>query len=223
MAVLSAVTNRPRPLVRDPERTRERILSAALQEFSARGFAGARVDRIARRARVNKRMLYHYFGNKEDLFREILRRKLAERVAWAAEAPDDLAESLIYWFRIACRDTDWVRLMEWEALAVGDGALLSEAGRRRAFERGVEQLRARQAKGFFPRDLDPRQMLLSMMALTTFPVAFPQFTRLTTGLSPRDPAFQKRRMEFLRRFAAHLRPELEESPIAARARHGGRR
>jgi hypothetical protein len=44
---------------RNPARTRERILAAALAEFAAKGFAGARVDLIARRARANKRMLYH--------------------------------------------------------------------------------------------------------------------------------------------------------------------
>src|SRR2546427_2012489 len=59
---------------RDPERTREQILSAALQEFSAKGFAGARVDVIARRAAINKRMLYHYFGDKAGLFREVDRK-----------------------------------------------------------------------------------------------------------------------------------------------------
>ena len=61
----------------------QRILEAALQEFAAKGFAGARVDVIARRARINKRMLYHYFGDKEGLFREVLRRKIADRSAWA--------------------------------------------------------------------------------------------------------------------------------------------
>jgi AcrR family transcriptional regulator len=65
--------------VRDPEATQQRILDAALREFSTHGFAGARVDAIARAARINKRMLYHYFGDKETLFREILRRKIAER------------------------------------------------------------------------------------------------------------------------------------------------
>ena len=44
---------------RNPERTRVRILSAALREFAANGFAGARVDAIARRAAINKRKLYH--------------------------------------------------------------------------------------------------------------------------------------------------------------------
>ncbi len=69
----------PRTTVRNLNRTREKILAAALAEFSARGFAGARVDAIARRARVNKRMLYYCFGAKQELYREILRRKIDER------------------------------------------------------------------------------------------------------------------------------------------------
>jgi AcrR family transcriptional regulator len=54
---------------RDPEATRRRILGAAKAEFARKGLGGARVDDIATRARINKRMLYHYFGNKEELFR----------------------------------------------------------------------------------------------------------------------------------------------------------
>jgi AcrR family transcriptional regulator len=192
--------------VRDPERTRGRILSAALKEFAAMGFAGARVERIARRARVNKRMLYHYFGNKDELFREILGRKLGERMAWATAAPDDPAESLAYWFDIACRDPDWVRLMQWEALEAGAARVSRAVERERAFAWGVDRLREQQARGLLARDVDPAQALLSMMALTTFPVAFPQITRLVTGLAPGDPAFRKGRAEFFRRFARGLRP-----------------
>ncbi len=197
-----------RVVVRDPKRTRERIFAAALREFSTRGLAGARVDRIARRARINKRMLYHYFGNKDGLFRAIMRRKLEERVAWATAAPDDPGETLTHWFKLACEDVDWVRLIEWEALAVGDGPLLSEAERRRAFDSGVAKLRAVQAKGLLPRGLDPRHLLLFMMGLTTFPLAFPQVTRLVTGLVPADPAFQKQWTEFLRRVAAAFQPRI---------------
>jgi TetR/AcrR family transcriptional regulator len=220
------ITTSPTPrlrLVRDPKRTRERILAAALREFSTRGLAGARVDRIARRARINKRMLYHYFGNKDDLFREIMRRKLEERVAWATAAPDDPGDTLSHWFRLACEDLDWVRLIEWEALAVGDGPVLSEAERRRAFLSGVAKLRADQAEGLLPRQLDPRHLLLSMLGLTTFPLAFPQITRLVTGLGPREPAFRKRRIEFLRAFAACLKPERAVGGLPGRARPGGHR
>jgi AcrR family transcriptional regulator len=57
---------------RDRERTRAAILDAATAEFAARGLAGARVDAIARRARVNKRMIYHYFGDKDGLYLAVL-------------------------------------------------------------------------------------------------------------------------------------------------------
>src|SRR5439155_24309941 len=101
---------------RDPERTREQILSAALKEFSVKGFAGARVDVIARRAAINKRMLYHYFGDKAGLFREVLRRKMSQRAAWAASSAADAAARLAYWFELALRDRDGIRLHQWEAL-----------------------------------------------------------------------------------------------------------
>lgn len=52
----------------------DQILDAAALEFSERGYAGARVDRIARRARVNKAMLYYHFGSKQSLYRALLRR-----------------------------------------------------------------------------------------------------------------------------------------------------
>src|SRR5438093_7393618 len=120
---LALLRARSQPVMRHPARTRERILAAALREFSDKGFAGARVDRIARRARINKRMLYHYFGNKASLFREILARKVRERSAWAVTAPADAAESLAFWFEAACRDLDWVRLMEWEALSAAEGVV----------------------------------------------------------------------------------------------------
>src|SRR5262245_58490516 len=57
---------------RDPERTKDLILQAGVTEFSAKGLGGARVDAIAKRAGANKRMLYHYFGNKRDLFLAVL-------------------------------------------------------------------------------------------------------------------------------------------------------
>jgi len=69
------VQARPKPqrgITRDPERTRGAILAAATQEFSTNGLTGARVDAIAQRARVNKRMIYHYFGDKDGLYLAVL-------------------------------------------------------------------------------------------------------------------------------------------------------
>lgn len=62
----------PKPKQRDAEATRKRILAAAKKEFAKSGLGGARVDDIAERANANKRMIYHYFGGKEDLFQAVL-------------------------------------------------------------------------------------------------------------------------------------------------------
>jgi AcrR family transcriptional regulator len=61
---------KPRP--RNADATQKRILEAAKLEFSRLGLGGARVDAIAARAKANKRMIYHYFGNKEQLFTAVL-------------------------------------------------------------------------------------------------------------------------------------------------------
>jgi AcrR family transcriptional regulator len=57
--------------------TRVRILEAATAEFAQHGFGGARVDRIAERAQANKRMLYYYFGSKDELFLAVLEEAYA--------------------------------------------------------------------------------------------------------------------------------------------------
>lgn len=60
------------PVHRDPDASQQRILAAATEVFAAQGLDGARVDDIAERAGINKRMLYHYFGNKDELFGAVL-------------------------------------------------------------------------------------------------------------------------------------------------------
>lgn len=74
---------------RDPVRTRAAILAAATHEFTAKGLTGARVDTIAKRSRVNKRMIYHYFGHKEGLYLAVLEATYAS--IRAAEVGLDLA------------------------------------------------------------------------------------------------------------------------------------
>lgn len=60
--------------------TRGRILTAATEEFATRGYSAAGVDRIARRARVNKALIYYYFDSKQGLYRELLEGALAELI-----------------------------------------------------------------------------------------------------------------------------------------------
>ena len=74
---------------RDPEGTKAAILCGVkLREFTEKGFGGARVDAIAKRAKINKRMLYHYFGGKDALYVEVLELSYAQ--IRAAESELDL-------------------------------------------------------------------------------------------------------------------------------------
>jgi AcrR family transcriptional regulator len=63
---------------RDAERTRTELLDVATEEFADRGYSGARVDEIAARTRTTKRMIYYYFGGKEQLYLAVLERAYAE-------------------------------------------------------------------------------------------------------------------------------------------------
>lgn len=68
----SPVTVPPQPRQRDADRSQAAILSAARDEFAEFGLAGARMDRIAQRAGLNKRLIYYYFADKDRLFQAVL-------------------------------------------------------------------------------------------------------------------------------------------------------
>ena len=190
---------------RDPKRTKLRILEAALEEFAAKGFAGARVDAIARKASINKRMLYHYFGGKEGLFQKVVRRKMEQRRVWSLATPDDPVESLPYWFELASRDRNWVRLLEWEALQFTRRKFIDETRRARSASDAVRRIVRKQKLGHLAEDLDAANLLLGMIALSWFPLAFPQLTRFITGYASDNAVFMKRHQDFLRRISVAFR------------------
>ena len=66
------------PKSRDADRSQQALLLAARDEFARHGLAGARVDRIAVRAGLNKRLIYYYFGSKDDLFLAVLEATYAD-------------------------------------------------------------------------------------------------------------------------------------------------
>jgi AcrR family transcriptional regulator len=67
-------TESKEPRSRDADRSKSVILNAAQEEFASHGLGGARVDRIAERAGLNKRLIYYYFEDKEKLFQAVLER-----------------------------------------------------------------------------------------------------------------------------------------------------
>ncbi len=79
--------------------SRERILSAAAGEFAARGFDGAKVDRIAKQARLNKAMLYYHFKNKAALYRAIIEELFGSLAATLVARPvnDETPDAQMRW------------------------------------------------------------------------------------------------------------------------------
>ncbi|MDE1938633.1 MAG: TetR/AcrR family transcriptional regulator, partial [Alphaproteobacteria bacterium] len=61
----------------NPDATKQDILNTATEEFANYGLSGARVDRIAKKMRTSKRMIYYYFGSKEALYRTVLEQAYA--------------------------------------------------------------------------------------------------------------------------------------------------
>jgi len=212
---------RARP--RDAERTRGRILSAAAREFANKGFDGARVDVIARRSGANKQLIYRYFGDKRGLFDAAVRDMLAVKARTHEAAPTDLEDLLPYYFHATGEDRDWLRFLLWEALSYGARAdLPGEVDRCAGMQRGIQRVRDAQRAGHLPAGVPPEHALLAMMALATFPWAFPQLTRMVSGTPPSDPRFRTEYAAVLRAIArafalAGSAAAAESSPRAARA------
>lgn len=194
--------------MRNPDRTKQRILDAALKVFAARGFAGARVNDIARRASANKRMIYHYFGDKEGLFRAVLRFKIQDRMARVeAQLPEsDAVSRMPLWFKQNCLDAGWVRLLAWESLQTAKDEVMDEKARRRHLAGLAARIRKRQRAGILRDDAPASFLLLAKTSLTMFPMAIPQLARHIIGRSPHDPRFQKEYAKFLETISFGFRP-----------------
>lgn len=97
---------RPRRQPHRPD-SRARLLTAASVEFARHGYAGASVDRISARARLNKGMLYYHFGSKAGIYREILRdvfRTLGEGARAVAERPGSPEQRLRGFVEVLARE-----------------------------------------------------------------------------------------------------------------------
>lgn len=197
--------------MRDPEAKKRKLLAAAAAEFADRGPAAARTDDIALRAGVNKQLIFRYFGSKQGLFEAVLERMIDRFGEVFEEPPDDVGDRLAYYLEAVSEDAQWGALQTWEALQFGEREVVNENARRAQFSVEIERLRADQAVGRLPADLDPAQLLLTIQSLTAFCYAFPQFTRLVTGLAPSDPEFTRCRGEHLRQVGRLLQAAAPQS------------
>jgi TetR/AcrR family transcriptional regulator len=183
---------------RDAERSRQALLAAALDEFSSRGFAGARVADIARRAGVNKQLINYYFGSKEGLYLALQRAWLDREDSFAP--PDlPLPDLVVRYLADALDDPRSLRLLLWRGLA--DGSAPNGSPGRQA---DLDRVSRRRAAGEVAADLDPAAVLLAGMAMVAAPIIMPGVARELFGVDPSSPEFRERYAEQLRRIIAHL-------------------
>ena len=108
---------------RNAERTKANILTAAITEFSEKGFAGARVDSIAEMAGCNKGMIYQYYGSKEHLYElviayeyQVLSNIEAEIIQKYTD-PAELLDAIVdRYFDFLFNHPDFVKIIMWENL-----------------------------------------------------------------------------------------------------------
>jgi AcrR family transcriptional regulator len=158
-----------RPANRNPDRTRRRLLQASIRLFSAHGYHGVSVDQIVAAARVNKRMVYHYFGSKEAIYRAALvdvYNRIEDVEFHAVESVSKPTEKLKHlldsYFQFLDQNPEFTQMVQWENIERGrhiakKNHLLSKdpflARFRKIVEEGVKH-------GEFRRDLNIRHLLI---------------------------------------------------------------
>ncbi len=167
----------------DADETRNNILEIAAREFADKGLAGARIDEIAEKTRSSKRIVYYYFGGKEELYRAVLERAYAqirsrEEDAAASQgvlsAPDALRAQIEQTFDYHASNPDFVRLVMNENIHHGEhiGHVPGLKERNRSI---IAQLQAiidkGVAEGAFRSDIDPVDLHMSITALCFYNVS----------------------------------------------------
>ena len=163
---------------RNPVRNQGRILKAAVAEFARYGLGGARVDRIAARAGANKRMLYYYFGNKDELFLAVLedsyaRIRSAERALHLTDVdPREAMRRLVeFTWRYYLEHPEFLTLLNSENLHRGRHVRRSKnvVAMHSPFVAMIKQVLDRGARaGEFRRAVDPVQLYISIAGLGYF-------------------------------------------------------
>jgi AcrR family transcriptional regulator len=179
---VSSEQDGPRPdRRRDPEGTRREILDIATEEFAERGYAGARVDEIAARMRTTKRMIYYYFGGKEQLYVAALERAYAEIRAKDSELDLDGLDPVTGLRQIIRSTYDYhvlhphfVRLVGVENVHHAEHlSRLQSVGRlgAPAVDTLAAMIRRGREAGVFVRDVDPLDVHMLISSYSAYQVA----------------------------------------------------
>jgi AcrR family transcriptional regulator len=179
----------PEERQRDPERTRQRILDAAATEFSAHGYAGARIRAIAARAGVNQQLVSYYFDGKEGLY-QAMSQQWQERRRELAPPGTPMPEQLRRYALEVLQNPEGVRVFAWSGLQyTGPDDDPDRTPRTQLLADSVNELRALQKSGRLPPEVDPACLLVMLMAGAMATTTLPHVIEGVCGADPRSPEF----------------------------------
>lgn len=189
---------------KDGSATRRRLLDAATAEFSRRGIAGARVDRIADAAEANKAQIYAWFSSKDGLFDAVFREHLTLIVDLVPFDAWNLPEYAVRLYDAYLERPSVILLATWARLErLPTGNLLTAAAEDVAAK--LDAVRAAQAAGVIDPDLTPADVysLVISLSMTWSPAA------TVVAAAPEDPAAEHERRRGALRTAVRraFRPE----------------
>ena len=151
--------------VRTTVELRDSILTAARSEFARYGYAGARIDRVARTANASKERLYAHFKDKETLFRGVVAADMAEFFAAVTLRPEAVPEFVGEIYDLACRRPEHLRMITWANL---EGISLDPppvAGLESVQARDIAVIRAAQAAGHVDAAWNPLDLLVLLFGI----------------------------------------------------------
>ena len=178
----------------DTEGTKRRIMQAATTEFAEHGPDGTTVERIAKRAGVNKERVYNYFGGKRALFATVLRDELANvarAVPVASFATEDIGEYAGRVYDYHRERPELIRLLRWEAL-VFDGEVPDEEVRRAYYECKSDAVVEGQEAGTVTASIDAPHLMMLVLSMAGWWSTVPQVARMLCG-PPSDEEHAGRR------------------------------
>lgn len=152
-------------MARDAEATKTRLLDAATDEFAAHGIAGARVDRIATVAKVNKSMIYTYFGGKDQLFDAVMNVHVTQLLDTVPFTPEDLPNYAGQLFDYLLANPHQLRLATWYRLERPITGVPTEV--RSSMRDKASALAAAQRAGTVPSTLAAEDLLVFLLGLVT--------------------------------------------------------
>ena len=176
----------PRP--RNSKATKELLLAAASEEFSEYGLAGARIDRIAERAGANKRLLYVYFGDKDQLFDTVLARHIEALMESIPLKDGDLTAFAAARFDFMLANPQVSRLSSWRILERSEPTVAE----RQTFEERVASVAAAQEAGRIRSDIPAVDLFAIVLRMTDSWLGAPA---ALSGVVGEDPMSARRLRE----------------------------